>query len=463
MRSPTSRHRLSWLWLLAACALGPSRAGAQLPMGPPGLLFPNYDRVLVGETEALEGGAFVARARGPAASWYNPAGLVLTPTTTASLSTGGWEYQLLSASQFRSSDVSQSVTARPSFVGVVLGTPVLPGDDLRIGLSITNFTAIRPSLDAQATRTVASGDETVTYATSSQLMAYRLALGAGWRLSDAWRVGASLDANYLSMQRNETVTDRLAPPGGAAPALAQQSQNVSGRGANLALSLGVQWQPTGWLSLGALVITPGLHVYGSSAVTYESQSLGLDGVTVATTLRDKHATYEYYVPVQVNLGAAVSGALGALEVDVRYHASQPAYVVSSTTAPVTVTVVRPDGSFQVTNLMPPWYTAAGRTVVNVAAGGRLAVSSAVTLHGGFFTDFSPVAPSERPLFQSVNLYGVTGGVSLQEKNFSGSVGGAYTWGRSEPLEFKGLLGGPAFLGTIDASIVSLLFAISYRA
>ncbi len=86
----------------------------------------------------------------------------------------------------------------------------------------------------------------------------------------------------------------------------------------------------------------------------------------------------------------------------------------------------------------------------------------VTLHAGFFTDFSPVAPSDNPLYQAVNLLGVTGGTSFRWEHFSGSVGAAYTWGHSEDLEFKGLLGGPAFLGNIDANIVSLLLAISYR-
>jgi hypothetical protein len=62
----------------------------------------------------------------------------------------------------------------------------------------------------------------------------------------------------------------------------------------------------------------------------------------------------------------------------------------------------------------------------------------------------------------VDLYGLTAGTSFRWEHFSGSVGAAYTWGRSGDPEFKGLLGGPALLGNIDANIISLLLAISYR-
>jgi hypothetical protein len=447
---------------LAAAALGllaPGPARPQSTATAPGLLFPNQDRVLVGEVEALEGGAYVARAKGAASNWYNPAGLALTPTTTFSLSSGGWEYQLLSASQFVTSDVSQSIGSRPSFAGFVFAKPLVNWEDLRLGLSVTNFASLRPNLDATASRQVAAGMEDVGYATQSQLSEYRVAVGAGYRISDTFRVGGSLNVNYLYMQRNETVSDRLT--GEASTALSLQTQVLSGRGVNLGISAGAQWDPLPGLSLGLLVVTPGLHVYGYSSVTYQSQAVD-HGTTVVADIRDKRATYEYYLPLQVNAGVAWTADVVAVELDVRYHTAQKAYTVASTQEPVRATVLYPDGSTMVRYLMAPEYTAAQKAVVNVAVGGRVVLGPTVTLHAGFFTDFSPVAPSENPLFQAVDLYGVTAGASLRWEHFSGSVGGAYTWGHSGDLEFKGLLGGPAFLGSIDAKIISLLLAISYR-
>jgi hypothetical protein len=444
----------------AAALLAPAAGRAQTTASAPGLLFPNQDRVLVGEVEALEGGAYVARARGAAANWYNPAGLALTPTVTFVLSSGGWEYQLLSSSAFASDAVSQSLTTRPSFAGFVFGRPLVDWEDLRLAVSVTNFASLRPSLDAVASRTVATGLETVGYATQSQFSEYRLALGAGYRLSGSLRLGASLNVNYVYMQRDETVTDRLARGDGTL-ALSVQSQVLSGRGVNLGLSAGVQWEPLPGLTLGALLISPGLHVYGYSAVTYHAQSED-HGQTIAVDVRDKKGTYQYYLPLQLNAGVAWTGEVFALELDVRYHTAQGAYTVASTQQPVRVTVIQPDGTWAERALVAPGYTAATQTVVNVALGGRVVLGPTVTLHAGFFTDFSPVAPSENPLFQAVNLLGVTAGTSFRWEHFSGSVGAAYTWGHSDDLEFRGLLGGPAFLGNIDANIVSLLLAISYR-
>ena len=69
--------------LLALSLLAPIAARAQLapvtntPLGlPKALVLPNYDNVLVGKQQALEGGAYIARSSDASASFYNPAGLV---------------------------------------------------------------------------------------------------------------------------------------------------------------------------------------------------------------------------------------------------------------------------------------------------------------------------------------------------------------------------------------------------
>ena len=63
--------RGSLLLLLVASG----RAWPQDVRYPPSLLLPNYDRVYPGLVEALEGGAFIARARNAPAVAYNPADL----------------------------------------------------------------------------------------------------------------------------------------------------------------------------------------------------------------------------------------------------------------------------------------------------------------------------------------------------------------------------------------------------
>ena len=86
--TPSSRAR-SWLcldpcWCLILALAGASVARAQDTRLPPTLLLPNYDRVHPGLIEALEAGAFIARARNAPAVAYNPAGTSLTDRTILS-------------------------------------------------------------------------------------------------------------------------------------------------------------------------------------------------------------------------------------------------------------------------------------------------------------------------------------------------------------------------------------------
>ena len=58
---------------------------------PPSGILPNYDRVLIGQREGLEGGAFVARTDDAGAGWYNPAGLALSEKSGLNASSNAYE------------------------------------------------------------------------------------------------------------------------------------------------------------------------------------------------------------------------------------------------------------------------------------------------------------------------------------------------------------------------------------
>ena len=70
------------LWLAAVVLCTSAVTAAQsLPIPiPKGLIFPNYDNVLVGKDQALEGGSYIARADDASANYYNPAGLAVSYT-----------------------------------------------------------------------------------------------------------------------------------------------------------------------------------------------------------------------------------------------------------------------------------------------------------------------------------------------------------------------------------------------
>ena len=58
---------------------------------PPSGIIPNYNRIGIGQREALEGGAYVARTDDALANWYNPAGLVSSEKTALNASSNAYE------------------------------------------------------------------------------------------------------------------------------------------------------------------------------------------------------------------------------------------------------------------------------------------------------------------------------------------------------------------------------------
>jgi hypothetical protein len=58
---------------------------------PPNSILPNYNRISVGQREALEGGAYVARTNDALANWYNPAGLASSEKTALNASSNVYE------------------------------------------------------------------------------------------------------------------------------------------------------------------------------------------------------------------------------------------------------------------------------------------------------------------------------------------------------------------------------------
>jgi len=94
------RGSLSLAGVLAASFLvvlpGWALAQTSTLLFPPSIAITNYDRVPVGQEEALEAGAFVARVGDTASGWYNPAGMATLTRTAIGASASGFETDLLS-------------------------------------------------------------------------------------------------------------------------------------------------------------------------------------------------------------------------------------------------------------------------------------------------------------------------------------------------------------------------------
>jgi len=405
-----------------AAALLPAVARAQgvdLQL-PATFVAPNFDRVFVGVAEAHEAGAYLVRTGGPAATWYNPAGMAQVDRTSVSVNVRGGQLEILSlGAQVPNRVQVTGLDVLPLFASLVLGGDLLPWDDVRIGFSGTQQT----SWDVLAWWGGSDADGHWGYVSDSSLSSYVLSGSVAWAVSPQVRLGAGLGVSWTRLYLNERLT-ALVAPGDVQGTI--RSRLLSGLAYHLVPSAGVQWEPAGWLALGAVVRAPALRVWQNATVQAERQD------TTATSTRDSFtqsgsADFDFRYPLELQGGAALRGEKWELELDARYHASSGSYDLVRSSNPVQAVTTPPGGPPVTSPFQPIRYQ--GRAVVDLALGGSWAAGRAVRLHGGAYASPSPVAAASA-YFRQIDLYGLRAGVSYEGERFSGSVGLGWETGRS---------------------------------
>src|SRR5262249_26357068 len=155
-------------------------ARAQNTQLPPSLLLPNYNRVHPGLIEALEAGAFVARARNAPAIAYNPAGISLADRTILNASAQGYQVTLLRGSGFDQASPVSSFETLPSFLGIVFGRDLIDWEAVRLG-----FAVVTPvHWDQSVVATSQTGTETrISYSVHSSFSTTVPTFSVGWAVA----------------------------------------------------------------------------------------------------------------------------------------------------------------------------------------------------------------------------------------------------------------------------------------
>jgi len=437
----------------------PGAAAAQqqrLPIPVPrDLVIPNYDGVLVGQIQGLEGTAYIARAADSAANFYNPAGLVLGRKSSINASSSGYNLIRVSSSSAGRSISSTRLDGAPGFVGLVIGSPFFSGDDLRCGFSVIRTVSWNPGAFDQSYQPDSSSR--VSYSSDPGFSSTAVNLAIGWRAAGPVRLGGGVGVVYTSYASVGTLSGIL--PVDGTPTHSIASTRFKMGLFHLVGTLGAQWDIAKEVTVGALVRSPGLRIARSSRVTYES-SIGLDSGETLSFFQDS-GQFDYKQPLEAAAGAAlrISPAL-EFEVDARFHAAVATYDFYRSDAPVQVRTQVPGGSPETSTQPFPVIQNSARSVVNVAAGGRVRLSDLLTLHAGFFTSLSPVDDPRLSRFRKADIFGATGGAALAFEHFSLALGLAYQWGTSEPVIETDLP--QAYALSLDLSSVTVLYAIGYQ-
>jgi long-subunit fatty acid transport protein len=419
----------------------------------------NYDRVLIGQEEALESGAFVARVADSTAGWYNPAGLARVRRSVIGASATGYELDVIDLGQIRAGAGKVTLAQLPSFFGVVLGGDVIDSDAWRIGFSATKPT----SWSAGVNGATVDGSE-VNYSSRVSISTLVPTLSVAWAPSPTLRFGAGFGVAITSISQTQTLS--MSSPGAAGNDSILRAADGTGATWGGQGTFGVQWDVTERLSTALSLRTPTFTIIRSGALSYQGVEIrqGTQGPTTTEVyFTDPQARFTYQLPFTLNLGVAWREPRFDVEVDVRFHTAIPTYMLMTSSQPV-VTIVSPAGGSQQPPVESPFpgLTYGASAVWNFALGGRYQLDEAWSLHGGFYTDFAPSAPGASDVFRSVNLFGLTAGAKLKGDHLSGSLGVGLAWGASDDFVLAAPVNGPPVSTRLSLFSVSLLYALAYR-
>ncbi len=430
------------------------------PLFPPSIAITNYDRVLVGEQEALEGGAFVARVGSTTSPWYNPAGMVLVEKTAIGGSATGYEADIISL-QGLSNGAGGGITIAqlPSYFGAVLGEDVLHSRVWSLGFSVT-----KPASWSQGIQAGAGGGERASYSSNVSFSTILPMLSVAVAPLPCLRFGLGVGVALTSLSEVQTLSTQLLSPTATNPTSANAFlRTLDGSGSiwNLTGNLGAQFDITKHLVVGAVLRFPGLKLLSSGGLTY--QDVENNGTPWSQVFfKDRSATFDYRLPTEVDFGLGWHSSAFGLELDLRWHSEVSDYFILTSPNSVQKVTTAADGTTPVvTNTPFPGVKNGSKQVLNWAVGGSVSLSEAWSLHAGFFSDYSPVNQTGVNLFRHLSMYGVTLGAKVQGEHLSASFGLGYNWGTSATFNFPDTVTGNLVATKLVVQSFQLLYAITY--
>ena len=450
--------RASSLLIALAAVLAAPLARAQSSFFlPPGAILTNYDRVLIGQEEALESGAFVARAADSTAGWYNPAGLALVRRSVIGASATGYQLDMIDLGQIQTGSGKVTLAQLPGYFGAVLGGDVIASDRWRIG-----FSATKPTSWSAAVNGATLEGTLVNYSSRVSISTLVPAISAAWVALPSLRFGAGFGVAVTSISQTQILSMRSDPQFTDAAIL----RTADGTGTTWGGqgTFGLQWDVTRNLVAGAALRTPTFTIFRTGSLSFQdiqTVNSAAGPATIQTYFTDPNATFSYHLPLDVNLGLAWREPRFDVEIDLRFHSAISEYVLLGSGREVETITTYADGVKQSTKAPFPGLKYGAATVWNFAVGGRYTLDESWSLHGGFYTDAAPASSTASSIFRSVNLYGLTAGAKLKGDHLSGSLGLGMSWGKSDDF----LLGTPG-AGSVSTRLsilsLALLYAIAYR-
>lgn len=445
------------LVLTVSFVAAPVPAPAQVLSSPPsGIILPNYDLVRLGQWEAVESGAVVARTDGPMANVYNPAGLAASHKTEINGSATGFQYTSVSLEGLGDKASASRFFTLGGFLGVVFAEPLIKSTRWRLGFSVYAPINWEPgTLSGDGQLAGVGTNLSLEYRTKVRLNATVGSLAAGVKLSPKVRVGIGLQVPVVAVLQQQSTS--LLSTSATEASTVDRVFAADGSTWLVRGTAGIQWDLTPAIALGLSAQTPTARLFGTSF--YSDQLTASSGLGFQSLrFRDPDARLVYKLPFLLAGGAAFRIGKIQLEADVRWFASVSQFDLYS--SKLFGVAVRDSGAappvIASVTLLP--VSIRFRSIVNFAVGARYPLSRQWELHAGVNSDQSPL-PGTNEIFRNVNIIGATAGVSFTAAHLSGSVGFGFQTGRSPPTPVGS--GSELAETRLKVTAVQLLYSIAY--
>jgi hypothetical protein len=261
--------------------------------------------------------------------------------------------------------------------------------------------------------------ETITLSSQSAYSTYIPSFSVAWTQNSTLRFGASIGAPYTDLTILQSISDDL---------IRNQTQHVrivntgiNGNSYQLLATLGTQWEPLKNVILGLTIRSPGIQIIGNGSTSYTSSYFN-SGTFTFYSQRDNEAQFRHKIPFTIAAGSAFIGSRWEIEADILFYGGLNQFTIIKTDEPINITTSITnisDTTSSSINIPPLKYSA--RYLINGAIGTRVKLYKSLRLHGGLFTDLSPMNSSSE-IFKKINMVGGTIGLSLTGKAIAGPSG-----------------------------------------
>ncbi len=369
----------------------------------------HYQNLLLGQRAMGMGGAFVALADDPSASFYNPGGLALAADSSASASLGIYGIERRSVDGGFGNPLQSADLKQLSFpIVATTFTAMAPfgsGDQGRrhaVGISL-----FLPFSDSTSyNRLVTKGTDAGSYQVTENDRTFWVGPSYARRFGNDFAIGASLFYENRGYQRGSDFSSFFSAPRSGlicpgSPTACSVANNVDANMGSLFLRVGALWKLNEAWRFGVAFSTPNMHLHGGADITSRRFSAGAAGAGGAASpvdyfvagLTDQPAYSRR--PFEIRVGAAYQHEREfTFSFDVSLH------------GPLTYNRFEMEGLINDPLLVREVRRDA---VVNLNVGAEIYPKSKIPLRFGLFTNFSsaPEIPemTSTPYLPRVHLFG----------------------------------------------------------